>query len=275
MSRLLAAGRQKDCIAEPDDTEIKNLPDYFNVQSIRNVVLMGWLEGPDNEENNKLIGGNFFGALEQLAATYYNPPRSNLNFSFRVTFPMDLKAHQTCMQVGGGSAITDWFCCFCNCRREDRGLPSLVQCGHCIKLRKPDGYCRHKAYQKSTRVESNIAFSNSPLNSKRCLVWVKNSDTKAVISDFLTDVLLEDRVDIQKMKVPELKTHLSVLRLRYAINIDSVKTISDEHLEKLFTIFGVVDDAEYDRVLEMTPTFFWFDIRDEFPYNRVASKKNM
>lgn len=38
----------------------------FNVQSTRNVILMGWLEGSDNEENNKKIGAVFFNDLESI-----------------------------------------------------------------------------------------------------------------------------------------------------------------------------------------------------------------
>jgi hypothetical protein len=52
MLSVLAQNRCNDTLGEMDESEVDKLPAYFHVQSTRNVVLTGWIEGDDSAENN-------------------------------------------------------------------------------------------------------------------------------------------------------------------------------------------------------------------------------
>jgi len=118
MLQHLEMSRQHDSIGNEGKDLLDNideLQNYVNVQSTKNVLLCGWMEGKDNTENNFALSKCHFEYLERFNShsTYLYVPRLGKHFRLYFVFPMDLKAHWTHLGIGAGSHIAEDFCCFC------------------------------------------------------------------------------------------------------------------------------------------------------------------
>lgn len=275
--KVLEVARKNDIFGDCEEEDIGTLPEYVNIQSSTNCILVGWLEGKDNRASNKKIGGPFFEYLESLSEpnVYVSIPDSDLKFKFDISFPMDLKAHQMQLGVGGGSAATDHFCCFCAAQRNSRGLPSLVPCFDCIYSNKPDGYCHHMEFMTSRLRESVIQPHVNEQYLKRNLTFIKSDKmTNQQLYNYLVDIMLEDAATTRKLSKTERQLRVNVLNRDFVINYTSVTTMTDETLNLLFRIKGILDDQAYLDLFISACTFFP-ELTAMDPFDTESRRKSM
>jgi hypothetical protein len=168
MLAILAESRNKDWVATLNDKDYETLrasQSHILVQSSRNVMLYGWMEGCDSEENNNKLCRKFFQLLEQWAKPdhFFQIECLGLHFKLRVAFPCDLKAIWTNTGFGGGSSNTIEFCGFCALFNYQRGDPSLVACARCIRQNKALGVCSHTTFLST----SLMSFYNNITDQRK------------------------------------------------------------------------------------------------------------
>jgi hypothetical protein len=149
---------------------------WEGVQSMKYLGLIGWLEGDDNEENNRLLAKYCFTTLNNLCSEYYS--YNGKSYNFDVFFPGDMKAIWCDLSYGGGSHCTSHFCWICCSRSHDRAYPSFYQCDDCKRLNKPEGYCYHCEELSSFQITRILRLYDNPLATRYQQRFIKYPDTK-------------------------------------------------------------------------------------------------
>lgn len=106
---------------------------WEGVHSVKAGIIMGFILSTDSIENCKKVGSSLFQFLEDLhimslSNEYYE---SGLFFTFRVSWPADMKAQQQILERGGGSYSTHWFCLCCDVTNHTKGQQSPFRCEFC------------------------------------------------------------------------------------------------------------------------------------------------
>ena len=147
----LYLAREKDKIGAATDGDLEtfaNISDLADVQSSRNVILCGWMEGNDNAENNFTLCAPLFRNLEEWSRgnSLFHVEQLGRYYKLEVALPCDLKAIQQNIGCGGGSSNCRKFCVYCGLDNYDRAKPSLIACEDCRRLGKPEVYCFHSVF---------------------------------------------------------------------------------------------------------------------------------
>jgi len=131
------------------------------MQSSRFQLFVGFLVGQDNLFNNaKLVQGAFSILFRYCGNEGFWDESVSTRFFNDVVNVNDKKEQQILSGLGGGSAIMKYFCCYCTCTNDKKGLRSLSTCVDCIRLQNTLP-CFHTTFLTSCEVDRLKGLADS------------------------------------------------------------------------------------------------------------------
>jgi hypothetical protein len=203
--------------------------------------LIGWLEGADNEDNNRLLAKHCFTLLNQLCSGFFS--YNGLYYNIQVYFPADMKAIWMNLGYGGGSHCTSHYCWMCCSRSHERSYPSFYKCMDCKRLNKPDGYCYHCAVLTSNDITKICKAYDNPLNIRFRQRFINHPDTKQKSSlkfmrNFLNQQYEISMQTVNSLKIADLVTLYKEKRELYTISPSNINSKSETVLRFLMKMLG-------------------------------------